>query len=1091
LRCSERFRPQAKAQENKAAKKKKSGKHSRAEGEQQNRSLKKGAGWLGEGKAALELEGAVELEYGNYESCVKVKDGASAKRTRNAALLFLGCAFWGLAAHSQDLNSAAMYQQKQMGSGPAVPACYLGVPGQMPGPGSPNAQMPGAAMPQPGSAYPQAGSYAQQGYYPQQGAYTQQGFPAQPGSYGQGGYYSGGSPYSGENSYAQQSGSYSPQGAYPFGPAQQQMPYPAGQSGTGQAGNLPAISAEQIIALLEQSPETLTALKSFAGQEFGVDPLTISDNGIYNCIQQDPRFLSMAEKVLAQRGYALNPQQGTQGPFQPQNPWQSYNQPNQTYPSNPPSAVPPFQEAEQPSDFRTLTPVPYPDLPSLRDLYSQDVAASGYLRRFGSEAFEFDSGNQDLLPMDLPVGPDYVLGPGDDLILNMWGSASARLNEPVDRQGQIALPEAGTVAVLGLTIAQAQSAIQKVLSTQYRDEHVELSLGRVRTVRIYVVGDVQRPGAYDVSSLSTPLNALYAAGGPTSRGSLRTLEQYRGKQLVQRIDLYDFLLHGVRASIDRLHSGDTILVPPVGAQVSVAGMVRRPAIYELKESTDLKDILDIAGGVLASADLKEIRVERVVAHERHTMLRVQIASGSDGHAKVPAFAVQDGDLIEVSPILPYNDQVVYLEGHVFKPGQYAWHEGMTVNDLVHSYQEVMPEPAVHAEVVRLVPPDLHPETIAFDLPDVLVGSDPVTLQPFDTVRIYGRYDFDAPLVSIRGPVLRPGDYPMSKGMTVAELVRMAGGFRRSAYREVADLSSYTIQNGEKVLLKHSTVALGNALDGDKSADAELQPGDVVGIRELSGWDDIGAAITIHGEINYAGTYGLGTGERLSSVLKRAGGFRADAYPEGAILLRVQVRELEEINRQEMILRVESSAPSVQQAMTGASQDELNQLKAMQQQQEEILAALKNHPSSGRLVIKISADIDKWENTPADIELRPGDELQIPKRPEFVLVSGQVYDSTGITYRPGKDAGWYLRQAGGVTRSGDRRQLFILRADGSVVGDQRGTVFSSGILSVRMRPGDSIIVPEKVMGGSQLWRNVLGTAQIMSSVAITGAVAGAF
>lgn len=1023
------------------------------------------------------IEDAVKLKHRHYEYCNDMKSRAGLRRTGIAVLVVASCALCG--ANAQDANSPAGYQQRQLSAAPAQPACYLGLPGQIPGPAGSNTQTPpgaayGSPTPQPGGAYSQAGGYQQ--------------FPAQ-GSYSQGGYDSSSNPYSQQSDYN------STQGPYPFTPAQQQMQYQsgAGQNTMGPSSNQPPISAEQIVAILQQSPETLSTLKNFAGQEFGVDPLTISDYGIYNCIRQDANFRDQAVNVLIQKGYSPSLQSGTQELPQPQTPWQPYNQPNQANPPYPATTFPPYQGAgtEPPSELRTLTPSPYPGLPALRDLYSQDVAAAGTLKRFGSDAFEFDSGNVNLLPMDLPVGPDYVLGPGDDLIVNMWGSASARLNQPVDRQGQIAIPEAGTVAVAGLTIAQAQDAIQKLLGTQYRDEHVELSLGRVRTVRIYVVGDVQRPGAYDVSSLSTPLNALYAAGGPTSRGSLRTLEQYRGKELVESIDLYDFLLHGVRSSADRLRSGDTILVPTVGAQVTVAGMVRRPAIYEMKGSTELKDVLDLAGGVLVSADLKEIRVERVLAHERHTMLRIQIASGSDGQAKVPDFKVQDGDFIEVSPILPYNDQVVYLEGHVFKPGRYAWREGMSVSDLIHSYQDVMPEPATHAEIVRLVPPDLHPETIAFDLPDLLVGDDPITLQPFDTVRIFGRYDFDAPLVSIRGPVLRPGDYPMSKGMTAADLVRMAGGFRRSAYREVADLSSYTVQNGEKVLLKHSTVAIGKALDGDKSADAPLQPGDVVGIREISGWNDIGAAITVKGEVNYAGTYGLAAGERLSSVLKRAGGFRADAYPEGAVLSRVQVRALEETNRQEMILRVEASVPSVQQAVSGAAQDQSNQLKAMQQQQQEILTALRNHPSSGRMVIKISADIGKWENTPADVELMPGDELEIPKRPDFVLVTGQVYNATGITYRPGRDAGWYLRQAGGVTRSGDRRQLFILRADGSVVGSRRGTVFDSGILSVRMRPGDSIIVPEKLMGGSQLWRNLLGTAQIMSSVAITGAVSGAF
>lgn len=975
------------------------------------------------------------------------------------AFLFVWCA-----AHAVGQTTSGVGEQQQpLSVSPplAQGACYFGGADQTPGADGYNSQMPvganyGSEVEEPTGAYSQQGDYSQQGYSYQQGDYAQQGEP----------YDSSGQP---------------------------QPQYPTDQQEMGQGPGQSSMPAEQIIAILQQASDGLATFKALAGQQFGVDPSAISDDEIYNCIRQNPNFRSQVATGLINEGYLANPQPatGSGAPAEGAIPANSGAVPK--YPYLYPYSGRPYQPlqprpAEQPNEVRRLTPVPYPNLPSLRDLYSQEIPANERLRRFGSDAFLFGTGNVNQLPIDLPVGPDYVLGPGDNLVVNMWGGQSARLSRTIDRQGQIELPEAGTITISGLTITQAQSAIQQSLGKQFQEEHVEISLGRVRTVRVYVVGDVQRPGAYDVSSLSTPLNALYAAGGPTSRGSLRTLKQLRGNQVVRDIDLYDFLLHGVRSNIDRLLPGDTIQVPPVGAQVSVAGMVRRPAIYELKGKADLNDVLNLAGGVLVSADLTAIRVDRVIAHERRTMLRVQISNGSKD---LPPFEVQDGDFIEVSPILPYNDQVVYLEGHVFEPGQRAWREGMTVNDLLRSYQDVMPEPAVHAEIIRLVPPDLHPVTIPFDLPDILVGNDPIALQPFDTVRISGRYEIDAPKVSIEGPVLQPGEYPMPQGMTVADLVRMAGGFRRSAYREEADLSSYEIQNGQKVLIQHSVVAIGKALDGDKSADVALQPGDVVGIRQLSGWNDIGASITIRGEVTYAGTYGVEDGERLSSVLKRAGGFRSDAYPQGAVLERVQVRELEENNRQEMIRRVESTVPNVSQGVNGTPQDQLSQLQAMQQQQQQVLAALRNHPSAGRLVIEISGDISKWENTPADIVVRAGDTLSVPKRPDFVLVTGQVYNATGITYRPGKDAGWYLRQAGGATRYGDKKQIFILHADGSVVGNVTATVFEGGILSTRMLPGDSIIVPEKVIGGSQIWRNLIGSAQIMSSVALTAAVAGAF
>jgi protein involved in polysaccharide export with SLBB domain len=765
---------------------------------------------------------------------------------------------------------------------------------------------------------------------------------------------------------------------------------------------------------------------------------------------------------------------------------------NARVPSSSRSVQPPVKrgiETHPDEPQKIQRPMPYLGLPSLHDLYTQIPSSGGKLRRFGSDAFLLGTGNANELPIDLPAGPDYVLGSGDKIAVNIWGGRSERLNVTIDRQGQVALPEAGTVTIDGLTIAQAQNVIQKTLSTQFRDEHVEISLGRLRTVRVYVVGDVQRPGAYDVSSLSTPLSALYEAGGPTSRGSLRILRQYRGTQLVREFDLYDFLLRGLRSGIDHLLPGDTLLVPPAGPQVSVEGMVRRPAIYELKGDQGLNEVLDLAGGVLVSASLKQINVERIEAHQRRTMFSLQLPDSQDGvNQKLATFIVQDGDDVVISQILPYNEQAVYLQGHVFRPGKYPYREGMTINDILHSYQDVMPEPADHAEIVRLQPPDFRPETISVSLPEVLIGNDAIALRPFDLIRIFGRYEIDSPKVSIEGEVLRPGKYPMSQGMTVAGLVRMAGGFKRSAFREEADLSSYTVQNGNNVLTNHSVVAVDKALQGDNSADAALKPGDVVSVRQLAGWQDIGASVTLLGEVEHSGSYGIRDGERLSSLLRRAGGFREGAYPAGAVLDRVQVRVLAERARQEMIRRIETTPLSFKPGvLPGQDQTELQQ--AMQQQRDQTLSALRSHPATGRLVINISPDIQKWENTSSDIELRAGDSLFIPKRENFVLVNGQVYNPTAISYVPGKDAAWYLHQAGGATQSGNKGAIFIVRANGSVVA-QGSKWLGEGVLATNMRPGDAIIVPEKGIG-SQVWKNVISAAQIMSSVAITGAVAGIF
>ena len=790
-------------------------------------------------------------------------------------------------------------------------------------------------------------------------------------------------------------------------------------------------------------------------------------------IQSSACLSLYAQIYYAQKGYAQAPAQSSGA--------------HATGPRTPPVASSVETHQDEPQAIQR--PSPYGEI-SLHDLYTQIPSAGGRLQRFGSDAFLLGTGNANELPMDLPVGPDYVLGTGDNLVVNLWGGHSDRLSVTIDRQGQIALPEAGTITIDGLTMSQAQSAIQKVLSTQFQNEHVEISLGRLRTVRVYVVGDVQRPGAYDVSSLSTPLSALYAAGGPTSRGSLRILRQYRGKQLVREIDLYDFLLRGVRTNVDRLLPGDTILVPPVGSQVSVEGMVHRPAIYELNGEQGLNQVLDLAGGVLASASLKQINVERIEAHQRRTMFSLQLPDNTEGvKQKLADFRVQGGDDVVISQILPYNEQAVYLEGHVYRPGKYPYRDGMTINDLLHSYQDVMPEPADHAELVRLRSPDFRPETIIFNLPDVLIGNDPIALQPFDLIRIFSRYEIDPPRVFIEGDVLRPGEFPMSQGMTLAALVRMAGGFKRSAYRDEADLSSYVIQNGQKVLVNHSTVAVEKALEGDKSADVVLNPGDVVSIRRLAGWQDIGATVTINGEVEHAGSYGIEQGERLSSVLKRAGGFRESAYPAAAVFERVQVRELSEQARVQMIQRIETT-PVTFRPGTMSELSQSTTQESLQQQRQRVLTSLRNHPASGRLVINISSDIRKWENTSADLEMRAGDTLVIPKRPNFVMINGQVYNPTAISYFPGRDVGWYLRKAGGATPFGDKKHIYVLRADGSILA--HGNSWTGGnLMNFKLRPGDTVFVPEKIIGGSPVWQNIMGAAQIMSAAALPLAISGAF
>lgn len=762
--------------------------------------------------------------------------------------------------------------------------------------------------------------------------------------------------------------------------------------------------------------------------------------------------------------------------------------------------VPAANVTDEPRVLHRTTPY---NLLSLRDLYTQIPNSPEHLKRFGSEVFvtrnapgmrPLTQGAESAMgALDVPVGPDYVLGPGDELSISLWGGISQSLLRLVDREGKLTLPDAGVIQVAGLSIANAQRIITEALQAQYRDIHVAVTVSHLRSVRIFVVGDVQRPGSYEVSALASPISALFAAGGPTAVGSLRILRHYRNQKFIGEIDLYDFMLHGIRPGDDRLQGGDTLLVPPVGPQVAIFGAVKRPAIYELKDEKDLSAVLDDAGGLTVAAALSQITIDRVVANQYREEVSVSVdpamESGSLA-ARLHTTEVKDGDRIRVGMVLPYNERVIYLQGHVSRPGKVAYRDNLRIEDVLHSYQDLLPEPANRGEIVRLVPPDLHPETIAFSVPDVLAGNATVSLHPFDTIRIFGRYEEDSPTVTIRGEVQRPGIYPLFQGMTAAQLVRTAGGFKRDALIERADLASYQIVKGTRVSTERRDVAIGDAvLKRDNDADTPLKPGDVLTVHQLTGWNDIGASIIIEGEVAHPGSYGFEAGEHLSDVLRRAGGLRATAYPEGAVLTRPEVASLEQKSRDELIRQIETSSAAARLSPATGSGDQSTTMQMIQQQQDQILARLRSQPASGRLVIHIGSSIESWAGTAADIEVRSGDVLRIPKRPGFVLVSGQVYNPSAISYMPGKTAGWYLERAGGASSIANRKEIFVIRANGDVVGRRSSSWYEHDVLSTRLNAGDTIVVPQKIIGPSVTWRNLLGTAQIAASLAIAASVAG--
>jgi polysaccharide biosynthesis/export protein len=829
-------------------------------------------------------------------------------------------------------------------------------------------------------------------------------------------------------------------------------------------------------------------------------------------------------------------------------------------------------------------PNPYADVPSLYDLYVQANSPNRKAERFGLDVFRNGTGNPDILPMDLPVGPDYVVGPGDSLSINLWGGVSERLLRTVDREGRLAMPEAGPLLVSGKSLGEVQDSVQRVLRTQFRDVSADVSLLRLRTVRVYVVGEISSPGAYDISALSTPLNALFAAGGITARGSLRRLEHYRGKQLLEEVDAYDLLLHGIRGDMRRLENGDSLRVPPLGSSVAVDGMVRRPAIYELRSEKNLSEVLDLAGGILPAAALRHIEVQRLEAHEKRTMLSLDVGEVSDKdalRATLEKFKIQDGDEIHIFPIAPYNSGAVYLEGHVLRPGRYSFREGMKLTDLISSYKDLLPEPSErYAEIIRITAPDNRPVVESFNLAAALEHPESApTLQPLDTVRIFGRYDLEAvpevmvdgevrvpgryrasgrehlrdaiyqaggvtpetwldsaqlframpdgstkvfsislrealandplnnilieprdrilvhrqpervspPSVYVRGEVARPGRYPLTTNMRVSDLVRTAGGLLRSADPTGGDLTHFAADGGTSSLSGSLPVKLVVGA-WDEAEDLELRDGDVLTVPQRTGWKNLGASVTVGGEVAKPGVYGIQPGERLSSLLRRVGGLLPTAYPRAAVFERNEVRELQQKSRQELIQRLEQESTVVKTAVNTSGGEEATLQQAALQQRERVLDALRKAPVSGRLVIHLRTNRKDFENSADDIELRAGDSLTIPKQPGAVVVVGQVYNANAITYAPGRNTGWYLSRAGGATQLANKSAIFVVRADGSVTSGPQSGMWSGGVLSSAIGPGDMIVVPEKAVIGSNTWKNIVAIAQIAQAGALAAAVA---
>ncbi len=689
------------------------------------------------------------------------------------------------------------------------------------------------------------------------------------------------------------------------------------------------------------------------------------------------------------------------------------------------------------------------------------------LKPFGHDLF--DAPADTFAPAtDIPVPAEYVVGPGDTLEVQLIGSTKGRYSLVVRRDGRVNFPELGPIPVGGMRFDDVRALIEQRVTEQLIGTQVSVQVGELRSIQVLVVGDVEQPGSYTVSGLSTITNALLVSGGVKEIGSLRNIELKRNGETVTRFDLYDLLLRGDSHADLRLVSGDVILVPPVGRVVGVSGEVRRPALYELRDERTAADIVRLAGGFSAEAEPRRATIDRIDSHNQRIVLDVDLAGAG---ASTP---LQDGDILHIPSIRPTFDDAVTLEGHVFAPGKFQYRAGLRITEVIRSLDELKPMADQHYVLIRReIPPTRRVQYHSVDLVSALAnpgGPDDLELAPRDRIYVFnmetGRERILEPLmrelrlqstrteptaqVSVGGRVNAPGDYPLEQGMRVSDLIRAGGSLNEAAYGGSAELTRNATSGGESRQTELIEIDLAKALAGDPNHDIELQPFDYLVIKELPLW---GAQeyVSIEGEVRFPGNYPIQRGETLRSVLERAGGLTEFAFPRGSIFTRESLKERERRQIDDLTKRLQTDLAQVSLMAAQEARGDAAQALAVGQQ---LLQGLNEAEPVGRLVINLNAALAAAPNSPQDIVLKDGDRLLVPRITQEVTVIGEVQSPTSHLYSAGLGIGDYIAMSGGVTQRADKSRIYVVRADGSVVARSHSWFSLGGSIE----PGDTIVVP---------------------------------
>jgi protein involved in polysaccharide export with SLBB domain len=712
-------------------------------------------------------------------------------------------------------------------------------------------------------------------------------------------------------------------------------------------------------------------------------------------------------------------------------------------------------------------------------------------------------------PVDLaPVPPDFVVGPGDELRIRVWGQLSFQANVRVDRSGDIYLPQVGPVHVASVPFSELDGHLRSAVGRVFHNFDLTVDLGQIRSIQIYLAGEARTPGVYTVSSLSTLADALFVGGGPNTQGSLRNIELRRGNQTVAHFDLYDLLVRGNKATDAKLLPGDVIFIPPVGPQIAMTGSVKSPAIYEVLSGEPLSGALSDAGGVSAVASAARISVERIQDHsERQAM---EIAYDKDGLAT----ALADGDIVRVFSIVPRYGKTVILRGNIANPGRFAWHPGMRVSELIPDKDSLVTRNYWWKRTQLGLPaPDFEP-TPGFQNLRQPLDNNTITLKPpvepnpqdatQDSTRDSTRdtaQDQSASLQN-RNQSAQQRNGSSSLGATLENSTPQGPRpAQRTTVRLLApdiDWDYATVERIDPDTLKTTLVPfdLGRlVLQHDASQDLELKSGDIVSIFSEADFRvplaEQTKLVTLDGEFVHSGVYTVRPDETLKELVERAGGISPKAYLYGSEFTRESVRVAQQVRIDEYVRTLEMSVQrsSLAIAASATTQQDVTSGTAAQNGERDLVAGLRQIRATGRIVLTLKPDSTGTGTLP-DMTMENGDRFVIPPVPAIVSVIGAVYNQNSFLYVKGRRVGTYLQQAGGPNRDADRKHAFIIRANGDIVSYDAGkSVWGNDFLNLRLNPGDTIVVPEKTFKPSNL-RGLLEWTQLFSQLALGAAAINA-